>query len=196
MLWNTPASCDFSRTATWLSVRLSPCESTVPEIVPAGSAASPLCALALGIKLVRKRFRSRIGRKFARSNRFSGFRVSYSISTCRTLLRFPLGGLCGLGEISRSDAGSHILQSFMDCVCGFASAAVHPFLLPTVAHDANLLPRKFTVCLVLYISLQYSCQKHSSFSPGGKRLQTNEKTFRRNRRPFEFCLKRRHSAPS
>src|ERR1700682_5105718 len=196
MLWNTPASCDFSRTATWLSVRLSPCESTVPEIVPVGSAASLLCAFALGMKLVSTRFRNRIVRKFVRSNRFSGFRVSYSISTCRPLLRFPLGGLCGLGEISRSDAGSHILQSFMDCVCG---SPAPPCTLSSYQPSRTMQ----IYCLVNLLSVPFytiHCRIHAKRLPPFLRAvnacKQTKKCCDAISAGFVFCLKRRHCAPT
>src|SRR6266850_7655997 len=162
MLRNSPAECDFSFTATWLSVRLSPCESTVPEIVPVGGAASALCALALGMKLVIARFRIRMGRNFARCSCLSGFRGSYGISTYRPLLRLSLGGLCGWGEIIRLDAGRHTLQSLDGCGCGFASAAGAPF--PLVANrraPCNLLLRE-TSLSVSFCTLHTSCQEFLS----------------------------------
>src|SRR6267378_4054082 len=162
MLRNSPAACDFSRTPTWLSVRLSPCESTVPEIVPVGGAASALCALALGMELVSTRFRKRIGRNFARCSRFSGFRGSYSISTCRPLLRLSLGGLCGWEKHSGRTRAATPLQSLDGCGCGFASAAGAPF--PLVANrraPCNLLLRE-TSLSVSFCTLHTSCQEFLS----------------------------------
>src|SRR6267378_3695566 len=137
MLRNSPAACDFSRTPTWLSVRLPPSESTVPEIVPVGGVPSALCALALGIELVSMRFRKRIGRNFARCSRFSGFRGSYSISTCRPLLRLSLGGLGGWEKQSGRTRTATSFSHLMAAVVVSPAPPVHHFpWLPTVAHRA------------------------------------------------------------
>src|SRR6266850_1950525 len=191
MLRNSPAECDFSLTATWLSVRLSPCESTVPEIVPVGGAVSALCALALGIKLVTTRYRKRIGRNFARCNRFLGFRGSYSISTCRPLLRLPLGGLCGWERRSGRTRGATSSSHLMAAVVVSPAPPVHHFLwLPTVAHRAIFCYGKPAVCLVLYVA---QLMPRISLPPAcGKRLQTNKNHFASTVATFGICLNQRH----
>src|SRR6267378_1672691 len=151
MLRNSPAECDFSFTPTWLSVRLSPCESTVPEIVPVGGVASGVCALALGMKLVSTRFRNRIGRNFARCQGFSGFRGSYSISTCYPLFRLSLGGLCGWKKHSGRTRAATSFSHLMAAVVVSPAPPVHHFpWLPTVTHRAIFCYGKPAFCLVLY----------------------------------------------
>ncbi len=149
MLRNSPTECDFSFTATWLSVRLSPCESTVPEIVPVGSAISVLCAFAFGRWPARKRFRQSTGRNFANCSGFLGFRGSYSISTCRPLLRLTPGGLCGWEKHSGRTRAATSFSHLMAAVVVSPAPPVAPFLwLPTVAHRAMFCYGKPTVCLV------------------------------------------------
>src|ERR1700674_880782 len=184
MLRNSPAECDFSFTATWLSVRLSPCESTVPEIVPVGGAASALCALALGIELVSTRFRKRIGRNLPRCSCFPGFRGSYSISTCRPLLRLSLGGLCGWEKHSGRTRAATSFSHLMAAVVVSRAPPVHHFpWLPTVAHRAIFCHGKPTVCLVLYTA--HFMPRISLPPPCRKRLQINKNRFDSNRRHFQ-----------
>src|SRR6267143_427848 len=195
MLRNSPAECDFSFTATWLSVRLSPCESTVPEIVPVGSAISLLCAFALGTWPTRKRFRQRTGRNFARCSGFLGFRGSYSISTCRQLLRLTLGGHCSWEKDSGGTRAATSFSHLMAAVVVSPAPPVHHFLwLPTVAHRAIFCHGKPAVCLVLYIA--HFMPSISLPPPCRKRLQINKSHSDSTFVTFEICLNQRHHPPS